>query len=81
MLPLVSNLIVAKWFTVVFGVILILIESLVSVLYLYDNTYRFYKLFGVFMVVSVVIIRALGIAYSIKWLRMEKIPEQNNFKG
>lgn len=71
-LPLISNSVLTKWITFTLGIIIKLIESTISVIYLFDSANEFYKLFGVTMIMFFGVIGLIGIIYSFRWLKMKK---------
>ena len=70
-LPLLSDTVLIKRSTFVLGIIIKLIESFISVIYLFDSANEFYKLFGLTMILFFGVLGLIGIIYSFKWLKMK----------
>jgi len=70
-LPLISNTILIRRIVLILGIIIKLIESTISVIYLFDSANEFYKMFGVIMILFFGVLGLLGIVYSFKWLKLK----------
>lgn len=70
-LPLISCSILIRRITLILGVIIKIIESAVSLIYLFDSANEFYKLFGMTMILFFGVIGLLGMIYTYRWLQVK----------
>lgn len=70
-LPLISSSKLTRMLTFVLGIVIKLIETAISVIYLLDSENEFYTLFGLTMVLFFGVLGLIGIIYSFKWLKLK----------
>lgn len=70
-LPLISSSKLTRMVTFVLGIVIKLIETAISVIYLLDSENEFYTLFGLTMVLFFGVLGLIGIIYSFKWLKLK----------
>ena len=70
-LPLISSSKLTRMVTFVLGIVIKLIETAISVIYLLDSENEFYTLFGLTMVLFFGVLGLIGIIYSFKWLKFK----------